>query len=61
MHTLGKRAPLGKCDLCTTKSSKLYSVLTHDVFVNGNIKMLKMFKNRAVKIQIKLKAILNLT
>lgn len=59
MHTLVERASLGKCEVCSTKSSKLYAGLTHSVSVNGNIKMVKMFKNREVKVQIKLKAILN--
>lgn len=56
MHALGKRTPLGKCEICSTKSSKLYSALTYAVFVNGNIKMLKLFKNREVKVQIKFKS-----
>lgn len=43
------------------KVQNYYSALTGAEFVNSNIKMPQVFKNREAKVQIKFKSILNLT
>lgn len=52
-YCIGKGAGLGKCEVHTSKSSKLYSIVTDAVSDSSNIKIFQRFKNGEVKVQVK--------